>query len=171
LAAISVVALSLPGTAVLAAFPAVHIIGIPIAVSYLDPFLSDACGFDVTFTLTGTSSVTLVYNDAGLVIREVDTEPAARKTFAGNGQSVSYEGNAISVTTYPEGASIGAPATSIETGYFGIPSSANAGPDVLVGHVTEITTGGIPLVEFDDVLASHGPRPDFVAAICGALDG
>jgi hypothetical protein len=165
----ALVALSMVGP--VAAQRAVHITGIPIAVSYVDEFLSGACGFEVTFTLTGTGSATLVYDDAGLIIREVDTEPASRKRFSGNGNTVTYEGNTILVTSYPEGAFIGAPAIAIETGFFGIPGSANAGPDVLLAHVTGFTTEGLPLVEFDDVLASHGPRADFVASICGALDG
>jgi hypothetical protein len=157
-----------------AAQRAVHITGIPIAVSVVDDFLSDACGYEVTFTLTGTGSVTLVYNDAGLVIREVDTEPAARLTFSGNGNSFSYPGNTILVASYPEGATIGAPAEVIWTGFFGkLPGSIpNAGPDMIVGHVTALTAEGIPLIEFDDVIASHGPRPEgFVEGVCAALGG
>lgn len=156
-----------------AAQQAVHITGIPIAVSYEDVFLSDACGYEVTFTLTGTGSATLVYNDAGLIIREVDSEPAARITFSGNGNSFSYPSNAILVTSYPQGATIGAPAQSIETGFFGKPGAIpNAGPAILLGHVVGFTADGVPIIEFDELLASHGPRPtDFAADICAALDG
>jgi hypothetical protein len=157
-----------------AAQQAVHITGIPIAVSFVDPFLTGVCGYEVTFTLTGTASVTSVYNDAGLIIREVDTEPAARLTFSGNGNSLSYPGSSqILVTSYPEGATIGAPAQTIETGMFQkAPGSIpNAGPDIILGHVVGFTAEGVPIVEFDETLASHGPRPDFVAAICAALDG
>lgn len=152
----------------------VHLTGIPIAVAFLDPFLTPLCGYDVTFTLTGTASVTLSYNDAGLIIREVDTEPAARITFSGNGNSFSYPSSSqILVTSYPEGATIGAPAQTIETGMFQkAPGSIpNAGPDVLLGHVVGFTAEGVPLVEYDETLASHGPRPDFAAAVCAALDG
>jgi hypothetical protein len=156
-----------------AAQRAVHITGIPIAFSGVDDYLTDVCGYEVIFTLTGTASATLVNNDAGLIIREVDTAPAARKTFSGNGTSFSYQGNTIAVTSYPEGATIGAPAEVISTGFWGKPGSiANAGPDIISGHVVAFTAEGVPLVEFDELLASHGPRPaDFAGDICGALDG
>ena len=157
-----------------AAQRAVHITGIPIAFSVVDEFFSDACGYDVTFTVTGTGSATLVYNDAGLVIREVDTEPAARITFSGNGNSFSYQSNTILVTSYPEGAFIGAPATAIATGFYGKApgSTPNAGPDIVLAHVIDFTAEGLPLIEFDELIAAHGPRPaDFVEATCAALDG
>jgi hypothetical protein len=157
-----------------AAQRAVHITGIPIAVSGVDKFLTDYCGFEVTFTLTGTASATLVYNDAGLIIREVDTYPAARITFSGNGNSFSYPSSSqILVTSYPDGATIGAPAQLIFTGFFGSPgSTTNAGPDMILGHVVDFTAEGLPVVVFDEILASHGPRPaDFAGDICAALDG
>jgi hypothetical protein len=172
LAAGALLAVTIAGP--VAAQRAVHITGIPIAVSVVDPFLTGVCGYDVTFTLTGTASATLVYNDAGLIIREVDTAPAARITFSGNGNSFSYPSSSqILVTSYPEGATIGAPAQTIETGMFQkAPGSIpNAGPDVLLGHVVGFTAEGVPLLEVDEVLASHGPRPDFAAAVCAALDG
>jgi hypothetical protein len=157
-----------------AAQRAVHLTGIPIGFSVVDEGLSDACGYEVTFTLSGTASVTLLYNDAGLVIREVDTEPQGRNTFSGNGNSFSYPNKGVAVTSYPDGATIGAPAQVIFTGFFGkLPGSIpNAGPDMILGHVVEFSAEGIPLVEFDELLASHGPRPtDFVEALCAALDG
>ena len=157
-----------------AASRAVHITGIPIAFSIVAPDASAACGYEVTVTLTGTGSATLVYNDAGLIIREVDTEPAARITWSGNGRSFSYPTSSqIFVTSYPEGATIGAPAQTISTGFYGkAPGSIpNAGPDVLLGHVVAFSAEGVPIVEFDELLASHGPRPDLDAGICAALDG
>jgi hypothetical protein len=152
----------------------VHITGIPIAFSIVAPDASAACGYEVTVTLTGTGSTTLVYNDAGLIIREVDTEPAARITWSGNGHSFSYPTSSqIFVTSYPEGATIGAPAQTISTGFFGKApgSTSNAGPDVLLGHVVGFTAEGLPVVEYDEDLASHGPRPDLDAGICAALNG
>ena len=156
-----------------AAQRAEHLTGIPIAISGVDEYLTGVCGFEVTFTLTGTGSATLVYSDAGLIIREVDTEPAARKTFSGNGNSLSYPGNTIAVTSYPEGATIGAPARVVSTAFWGKPGAIpNAGPDVILGHVVDFSADGVPLIEFDELLASHGPRPaDFAGDICAALDG
>jgi hypothetical protein len=153
---------------------AVHITGIPIEFSFVDPDLSDACGYGVTVSQTGTGSATLVYNAEGLIIREVDTEPAARITFSGNGHAFSYPANIVLVTSYPEGATIGAPAKAIFTGFFGkVPGAIpNAGPDIISGHVVDFTQEGLPLIDFDDAV-SHGPRgpEDFVSAVCAALDG
>ena len=79
------------------------------------------------------------------------------------------------MTSYPEGATIGAPAKAILTGFFGkVPGAIpNAGPDIILGHVAEFSAEGLPLIEFDEFLASHGPRgpEDFVSAVCAALDG
>jgi hypothetical protein len=156
-----------------AAQRAVHLTGLPIGVSVVDPFLTGYCGFDVTFTLAGTGSVTLEYNAVGLVIREIDSAPAARITFSGNGSSFGYTSSSqIAVTTYPEGATIGAPARTTLTGYWGnTPNTRpNAGPDVIIGHVADFSAEGIPMVIFDDLVASHSPRPaDFAADICAAL--
>jgi hypothetical protein len=152
---------------------AVHITGIPIEFSFVDPDLSDACGYEVTVSQTGTGSATLLYNAAGLIIREVDTEPGARITFSGNGNAFSYPANTVLVTSYPEGATIDAPAYAILTGFFGkIPGAIpNAGPDIITGHVIDFTQEGLPVITFDDAV-SHGPRgpEDFLSAVCAALD-
>jgi hypothetical protein len=78
------------------------------------------------------------------------------------------------VASYPEGATIGAPAQVIYTGFFEkLPGSLpNAGPDIILGHVAAFTAEGLPLIELDELLAYHGSRPtDFVEALCAALDG
>jgi hypothetical protein len=158
-----------------AAARATHITGIPIASSDVDTFLSDECGFEVTLTVTGSGSATLVYNSDGLIIREVDTEPGSRVTWSGNGTSFGYPANIILVTSYPEGATIGAPAKAIFTGFFQkIPGQIpNAGPDIILGHVEDFSPEGLPLITFDEFVASHGPRggDDFVGALCTALGG
>ena len=61
----------------------------PDRVSFADPDLSHACGYEVTVSETGTGSATLVYNADGLIIREVDTEPGAKITYSGNGNAFS----------------------------------------------------------------------------------
>jgi hypothetical protein len=72
------------------------------------------------------------------------------------------------VTSYPEGATLGAPAYAIFTGFFGkVPGTIpNAGPDIISGHVVDFTTEGIPIISFDSAV-SHGPRgpEDFFAAV------
>ncbi len=79
------------------------------------------------------------------------------------------------MTSYPEGATIDAPARAIATGFYGkVPGAIpNAGPDIILGHVVDFTAEGLPLIVSDELLASHGPRgpEDFFAAVCAALDG
>ena len=77
------------------------------------------------------------------------------------------------MTSYPKGATIGAPAQVISTGFWGKPGSIpNVGADIILGHVVAFTAEGLPLIEFEESLASHGPRPtDFAEEICAALDG
>jgi hypothetical protein len=165
----AMLAASAVGTA--SAGRAVHIKGVDISFSALDEGLTKACRFPVTFTRVGTASYTLVYGKDGTVIREVDTEPGTKITVSGNGRSYTSANDPILITKYPEGATLGAPATMIFTGiFFKFPGTVpNAGPDFITGHVEGFTPEGVPLVSFDDVVASHGPRPDFVEAVCTAL--
>ena len=154
---------------------AVHLTGIPIEFSFVHTELSVACGYEVTLSQTGTGSATLVYNADGLINHEVDTEPGAKVTYSGNGNSFTFPANTVLVTSYPEGATLGAPAKAVFTGFFGkVPGAIpNAGPDIILGHVADFTEEGLPLIEFDELLASHGPRgpEDYFAAVCAALDG
>jgi hypothetical protein len=149
---------------------AVHIKGVDNSFS---EFLTGLCGFDVTFSQSGTASYTVVYGNGGNVIVEVDTQPGTTVTVAGNGRSYTSASSPVLVTRYPEGATLGAPATMIYTGiFFKFPGTPpNAGPDFITGHVEGFTAQGVPMVTFDEVTAARGPRPDFVEAICTALGG
>src|SRR5262249_14119 len=49
---------------------------IPLNSSARDDFLSDACPFDVSITTRGNQNVTLLYDQSGTLISEVDTFPA-----------------------------------------------------------------------------------------------
>jgi hypothetical protein len=150
---------------------AVHLKGIDASFSEHDDFLTAECGFDVTFAVSGTASYTLVYGKTGSVVREVDTEPGLTITVSGNGKSSTTGSDGIYISKYPNGATPGAPATITVTGHFyTFPGGVvNAGPDFLTGHVVGFNEYGVPETEFDDFLAGHGPRGDFVAGACAAL--
>jgi hypothetical protein len=151
----------------------VHIRGVDLGFTALDDFVSKVCGFPVTFTRVGTASYTLVYGANGTVIKEIDTQPGTKITVSGNGRSFTSAESPVLVTKYPQGATLGAPATMIFTGiFFKFPGTQpNAGPDFITGHVQDFTAQGVPLVSFDELVASHGPRPSFSDAVCTALKG
>ena len=49
----------------------------PIQYTFYAPFMSGACGVPVTITIEGTAHITLLRNDAGLVVREHPSRWAA----------------------------------------------------------------------------------------------
>ena len=74
-------ALAVPATS--SAQRAVHLQdAVDISDSFESPLLSGACGFPVTVTVTGALDVTLIYNRAGLVVRQIETLPRRRRLSA-----------------------------------------------------------------------------------------
>jgi hypothetical protein len=173
--ALAVAALVMTATAA-SAQKVVQIKGVDAGFSFENEFFSEVCGFEVTGTVSGTANVTLFLDSSGTVVREIDTFPAARVTFSGNGRSFSFPG-AFSMsfrTVYPEGATLGAPAIVTVTGLLGHVKGlgANAGQDVLTATVVEFSPEGIPIVDNFELVSSHGNREageDVAATVCGVL--
>jgi hypothetical protein len=151
-----------------------------ISTSFQSPLLSDACGFPVTVTVSGAVDVTLIYNDAGLVVRQIQTTPAATNTFSSADGSFSFPGALAGVFDYPGGATLGSTANFTESGLlrFGLVPGfgvSNAGIDIVANAVVvDFTPEGIPIVDFTDstVVISHGNRnsdEEIFSAICAAL--
>jgi hypothetical protein len=153
---------------------------IDISNSFQSPLLTAACGFPVTVTLSGALDETLVYNDAGLVVRQIENSPAARATFSSAYGSFSFPESATSVYTFPGGATLGSTANFHSSGLlrFGLVPGfgvSNAGIDIVANAVVvDFTPEGIPSVDFTDatVVISHGNRnsdEDIFTNICAAL--
>jgi hypothetical protein len=171
--------LAVPATS--SAQRAVHLQdAIDISASFQSPLLSEACGFPVTVSVSGALDTTLIYNDAGLVVRQIVNTPAATATFSSLYGSFSFPEASTSVFTYPGGATLGSTANFTSSGLlrFGlVPGSgvSNAGIDIFANAVVvEITPEGIPIVEFTEstVVISHGNRnsdEEIFSAICAAL--
>jgi hypothetical protein len=124
----------------------------------------------------GNGERTLFLDGSGTIIREIDTFPGARVTFSGNGKSFSFPGAFFMTfkTVYPEGATIGAPATVTVTGLLGHVKGigADAGQDVLMGTVVDFAPEGFPIVDNLELVLSHGnraPGEHVAAAVCAAL--
>ena len=153
---------------------------IDISNSFQSPLLSEACGFPVTVTLSGFVDVTLIYNDAGLVVRHIENTPAATATFSSSDGSFSFPEAATSVFTYPGGATLGSTANFHASGLlrFGLVPGfgvSNAGIDIVANAVVvDFTPEGIPVVDFTDatIVISRGNRnsdEEIFTAICAAL--
>jgi hypothetical protein len=90
--------------------------GIDQSAEFVSPFHTEACGFVVTVAIQMTADVTLFFNEDDLIVKEIDRSPAMRVTFSGNNNSFAFTVPAVGVWTYPQGASIGAPAIGAVTG-------------------------------------------------------
>jgi hypothetical protein len=149
--------------------------------SFVDPFLSDQCGFPVTVTVIGAFDVTLVYDDAGLVVREVDTTPAGTVTFSSDFGSFSYPLALEEVAAYPGGATLGSTANLTESGLFtrvtGEPETTLAGISIIENAVVVgFTPEGIPITSPSGAttFSFHGTGSklsvdEFLRETCAAL--
>jgi hypothetical protein len=150
-------------------------VSVDISETFVDDFLTEACGTTVIGTATGTVQITLWRNDEGLVVRELDRFPGAFFTWTApeTGNSVKNRYDVGSMWYYPDGAVDGGPVTFTMRGlFFHIPggTSAIAGREVSVGDV-DFFEDGVPVVEDGDLvsLVGHWPQVDFVDEMCDAL--
>src|SRR5215475_9376328 len=139
------------------------------------PVTSAACGFPVLHRITGTFTVTLFKDGGDLVVREIDGAKGARDTWFAptQGTSYSYQFNGSTRFDYPEGGTLGAPATlTFDQMLEKVPGRpAAAGMVVYQGVVVFVTPEGIPVVDTDPVpILIHGsfgssPYADRCAAL------
>ena len=134
----------------------------------------------MTVTLSGALDETLIYNRAGLVVRQIENTPAATASFSSLYGSFSFPESATSHYTYPGGATLGSTANfttssccgSVLLPGFGV---SNAGIDIVANAVVVgFSPEGIPMVDFTEstVVISHGNRnsdEEIFSAICAAL--
>jgi hypothetical protein len=173
--ALAALAAALVGATSSSAATPVQVKGIDISTSFPATGLSAICGFPVTISVSGTMSSTLWTNSDGLVARELDTFPGTKVTLSGPSGSFTFEGNLVGHTDYPQGATLGAPATETFTGLtLTIPGSSSALSGLLV--IADMTVvgfaGPIPLTSGGDVTTVEG-NPNGVSstesALCPAL--
>jgi hypothetical protein len=149
---------------------------IDIHESFPSAFLSNTCKTDVVVSFDATLNVTLVYNQAGLLVKEVDPSGGGRVTYSapltGNSFSFPFQ---TAIIDYGAGATVGSTFTIKFVGLFGhVPGhiASDAGQLVLTGVVEGFEENGSPLLEITDFVLEHGNREsgdDVTAAICTAL--
>lgn len=101
---------------------------IPIDDTFQDELASEACGFDVTVHIEGTLLVTLILDQEGDIVREIDRFQGGTVTYSSATGSFSFPTQTV-IFDYGEGAEIGSEATIKIVGLFGhapgfIPSDA-----------------------------------------------
>jgi hypothetical protein len=150
---------------------------IPLSFSVRDDALSDACGFDVFFGGAGNIDVTLLYDQSGTVIREIDTFPTFTLSFTApsTGKSIVSRAPAVGITDYTGGGAVGTPAVARVTGLQLMlqPGVMFAGrlvfDAVVVGHTPE----GVPEIMATSVISQSGNffSDDTTPLVCAALSG
>ena len=175
---IAAAVIALVGAGASRAERAVHLHGLfERSGSFVESFFSEQCGFPVTVTFKLSSDVTLVYNDAGLVVKEIDTSPVSTITYSSEFGSFSSPQHLTAITTYPGGATLGSTANIIFGGIFFHAPGQAAGAEVTIA-VNEVVVGftpeGIPETDFTGATSTtfHGSDvsfDEFVSATCAAL--
>jgi hypothetical protein len=149
---------------------------IDIHESFPSAFLSNACKTDVVVSFDATLNVTLVYNQTGLLVKEVDPSGGGRVTYSapltGNSFSFPFQ---TAIIDYGAGATVGSTFTIKFVGLFGhVPGhiASDAGQVILTGVFEGFDENGSPQLEITDFVLEHGNREsgdDVTAAICKAL--
>jgi hypothetical protein len=147
-----------------------------VNVSFPDGYYTGFCGFAVNFFNVGTFDTKLYSDQAGTIVREIDTSPHDRVGWSSpdTAKTVVFPNAAQLTTDYPQGIAVGSPATVTGSGLTakipGLP--ADAGIAVFAGHVAFVDTDGVPIVAFDQFISNRGHANDpaaFDAALCAAL--
>jgi len=178
---VSLVALLALGGGTLAATPAwatppkhFHI---PINVSFRDDDLSAACGFDVFDGFAGNINVTLLYDQSGTLIREIDTYPVGTFSFAApsTGKSIGSRSPTVAITDYTGGGADGTAAVVTLTGLqiMLAPGMMFTGRQVYDAVVIDHSPEGIPITAFTDLISQSGNffSGDTAPLVCAALSG
>ena len=149
-----------------------------IDFTHEERYFTQRCGFTVMFSLTGPLKATLILDDSGLVISEIDTQPGTTvRYWTPAGKSFSFPFADILQTDYPGGAKVGGSAVARGGGLVDkFPCvSAEAGFVFFYqATVLAILTSGAPLVDRGPITRSSGKAVDpnaIDAAVCAALRG
>jgi hypothetical protein len=147
--------------------------------TFVNDFWTETCGTTVVTSVEGTLHVTLLYNEEGLIVKEIDPSSGLTWTFTAplTGNSFSYPAN-TAIFDYGAGAEVGSTFTAKFVGLGGhVPGviASDAGLVIVAGGVVEgFDEFGIPLIDFEtaELVVEHGNRESFedvAAAICGTL--
>lgn len=177
LATVAVGYAAIPGVVSTASGSGPTFVSFPINHPSPIPALTPVCGFDVSLTVAGTYKATVFYDQSGMVVRELETQPDTQLIWSSptTGKSFAYPFSAVFRTEYPNGTTPGSPAVATMTGLGdkapGIPADAGR---LVFDHATVVFVNpdGVPIVDYGLPTSSHGHTNDrdaLYAALCGAL--
>lgn len=174
------VLLLVPALSLIMAAPAgaqqVKHVRVDIHDSFSSAFWTDACGTDVVLTVDGVLNVTLVSNQQGLLVKEIDPSGGGTVTHSAplTGDSFSFPIQST-IIDYGAGAQIGSTFTMKLVGLSGhVPGyiASDAGQMIVTGVVSGFEENGLPDLESHDIVLEHGNSESdeaVVAAVCSAL--
>jgi len=145
--------------------------------TFVSPSFTAACGFEVSITEVGILKAKVFADDAGSIVREIDTQPGFVTEFSSSesGKSFAYPFSTVFHFDYVNGTTPGVPVLVTATGLMDkVPGmSADAGR-VTYGSATVlfVDPSGVPIVDFGEPTAINGRANDLgalVAAGCAAL--
>ena len=179
---VSLVALLALGGGTLAATPAwatppTQLHQVPFNFSIPDDALTAACGFDVFQVAAGLIDITLLYDQSGTLIREIDTFPTLTLSFTApsTGKSIGSRVAAPVITDYTGGGAVG---TAAVVHFNGLqlmlgPGVMFTGRQVFDAVVVDTSPEGIPIIAFTNLISQSGNRfsGDFPGVVCAALSG
>jgi hypothetical protein len=148
---------------------------IQIDDTFFDQIASAVCGFEVTIHVEATVRVTLILDQEGNVVREIDRLGGGTVTISSPTDSISSPTAQPLIFDFGEGAEVGSEVTVKLVGLVGhvqgfIPSSA--GLVVVRGGVQGFDQFGIPIILFHELVVQHGnfeSQERILGAICAAL--
>lgn len=139
----------------------------PVEGTFDDPALTAACGVPATITFTGTFAITVFSDRSGQTVREIDTQPGARLTYASASGSIAVPFSGVLHAQYTDGAVVGSPATIQLTGNV-LNGTVGNGRLAFSAVVVE-TEDGFVFTRFTDLLTQSGNFTGEVERICAAL--
>ena len=145
--------------------------------TFISPFFTAACGFEVSISEVGTVKATVLSDQSGEIVSEIDTQPGFVVTYSSSasGKEFFFPFATAFHYDFPSGVTAGSPAIVIATGLVdnvpGLPADAGR---VVYGDATVlfVAPGGIPIVDYGAPTAFSGDANDFGAIVeagCAAL--
>jgi hypothetical protein len=128
------------------------------------PGASAVCGFAIRGHVVGESHFTVFYDNAGNIVKEVDTFPSLKLTVyrPGTDQSYTSAEPAVLIAYYTNNAVVGSTARVFSAGLFErIPGIGIEGGRIeFDAVVVDIDNAGVPLIQFVSLISASGPQLD-----------